>query len=37
MDMVEELVILLGISLDVFGTMECQGALVAKIERKQLV
>lgn len=37
MDMVEELVILLGISLDVFGTMECQGALVAKIEKKQLV
>lgn len=37
MDMVEELVILLGISLDVFGTMECQGALVAKIEKKQLI
>lgn len=36
MDMIEEVVILLGISLDVFGAMECQGALVAKIEKKQL-
>ena len=36
MDMIEELVILLGISLDIFGAMECQGALVAKIEKKQL-
>lgn len=36
MDIIEEIVILLGISLDVFGAMECQGALVAKIEKKQL-
>ena len=36
MDMIEEIIILLGISLDVFGAMECQGALVAKIEKKQL-
>lgn len=36
MNVVEEIVILLGISLDIFGAMECQGSLVAKIEKKQL-
>ena len=37
MNVVEEMVILLGISLDIFGAMECQGSLVAKIDKKQLV
>lgn len=35
--MMEEMVVLLGISLEIFGAMECQGSLVAKIEKKQLV
>lgn len=33
----EELVILLGISLDIFGTMECQGSLIAKIEKGRMI
>ncbi len=37
MSVVEELIIILGISLDIFAVMECQGALVAKVERKQLL
>ncbi|MEY8390979.1 hypothetical protein D3Z36_12605 [Lachnospiraceae bacterium] len=37
MNVVEEMVILLGISLDIFGAMECQGSLVAKIDKKQLL
>ncbi|MCI9137514.1 MAG: hypothetical protein HFH48_08115 [Lachnospiraceae bacterium] len=36
MSIVEELVIILGISLDIFAVMECQGSLVAKVEKKQL-
>lgn len=36
MNVVEELIIILGISLDIFAAMECQGSLVAKVERKQL-
>lgn len=37
MDWPENLLILLGISLDIFAGMECRGSLVAKIEKKQLV
>lgn len=36
MNVIKELMIVLGISLDIFGAMECQGSLVAKIEKKQL-
>lgn len=37
MSIVEEFVIILGISLDIFAVMECQGSLVAKVEKKQLI
>ncbi len=37
MSTMEELVILLGISLDIFGTMECQGSLIAKIEKGRMI
>lgn len=37
MSMIEETVVVLGISLEIFGAMECQGSLVAKIEKKQLI
>ena len=37
MDWPENLLILLGISLDIFAGMECKGSLLAKIEKKQLV
>lgn len=36
MNVVEEIIILLGISLDIFGAMECQGSLAAKIEKRHL-
>lgn len=36
MNMIEETVVVLGLSLEIFGAMECQGSLVAKIEKKQL-
>ncbi len=36
MGVMEVFVILFGISLDIFGGMECQGSLMAKIEKKQL-
>lgn len=36
MNMMEQTMIVLGISLEVFGAMECQGSLVAKIEKRQL-
>lgn len=36
MNWIETLLITLGISLDVFGAVACQGALVAKIEKKLL-
>lgn len=36
MSIVEEIIIILGISLDIFAVMECQGSLVAKIERRHL-
>lgn len=32
----EELLIICGISLDIFGALTCQGALIAKIEKKRL-
>lgn len=35
--MIEETMIVLGISLEIFGAMECQGSLVAKVEKKQLM
>lgn len=34
MDWPENLLILLGISLDIFAGMECKGSLLAKIEKK---
>ncbi len=37
MNWVEEILIISGISLDIFASMACQGALVAKIEKKKLV
>lgn len=37
MNIVEALIVILGISLDVFAVMECQGSLVAKVEKKQLL
>lgn len=37
MNTIEELIIIVGISLDVFAVMECQGSLVAKIEKKHLL
>ncbi len=37
MSLTEEMVILLAVSLDVFAAMECQGALVARVQKKQLV
>lgn len=36
MNMIEELVVIAGISLDIFAVMECQGSLVAKIEKQHL-
>lgn len=37
MSSAEELIIILGISLDIFAAMECQGSLVAKVEKKRLM
>lgn len=31
-----EFIIILGVSLDIFAAMECQGALVAKVEKRRL-
>jgi putative Mn2+ efflux pump MntP len=36
MNGLEDLLILAGVSLDIFAAMECQGSLVAKINKKQL-
>ena len=36
MNALENLLIIAGISLDIFAAMECQGSLVAKIDKKQL-
>lgn len=36
MNWIENLLIIAGISLDIFAAMECQGALVAKVDKKQL-
>ena len=36
MNWIENLLILVGISLDIFAGMECQGSLVAKIDKKHL-
>lgn len=37
MNVLENLLIIAGISLDIFAAMECQGSLVAKVNKKQLV
>lgn len=36
MNWIENVLIIAGISLDVFAAMECQGSLVAKVDKKQL-
>lgn len=36
MNWIENLLIIAGISLDIFAAMECQGSLVAKVDKKQL-
>lgn len=36
MNWIENVLIMAGISLDIFAAMECQGSLVAKIDKKQL-
>ena len=36
MNALENLLIIAGISLDIFAAMECQGSLIAKIDKKQL-
>lgn len=37
MNWLEEILIIVGVSLDIFASMACQGALLAKIEKRQLV
>ncbi len=37
MNWIEEILIICGISLDIFASMTCEGALVAKIEKKHLI
>jgi putative Mn2+ efflux pump MntP len=37
MNGIENLLILAGVSLDIFAAMECQGSLVAKVNKKQLL
>ncbi len=36
MNWLENILIIVGISLDIFAGMECQGSLVAKVDKKQL-
>ena len=36
MNWMENLLIVAGVSLDIFAAMECQGSLVAKINKKNL-
>lgn len=36
MNWIENLLIVAGLSLDIFAAMECQGSLVAKVNKKQL-
>ncbi len=36
MNTIEELIVILGISFDVFAVMECHGSLIAKVDKKQL-
>lgn len=36
MNWIENVLIIAGISLDIFAAMECQGLLVAKVDKKQL-
>jgi putative Mn2+ efflux pump MntP len=37
MNGIENLLIVAGVSLDIFAAMECQGSLVAKVNKKQLL
>ena len=37
MNWMENLLIIAGVSLDIFAAMECQGSLVAKINKKNLI
>lgn len=37
MNWIENVLIIAGISLDIFGAMECQGSLVAKVDKKRLM
>ena len=37
MNWIETLIIVCGLSMDVFASVECQGAMLAKIRTKQLV
>lgn len=36
MNIIEELIIITGISLDIFAIMECKGSMMARIEKKHL-
>jgi len=36
MNWIETLIIVCGLSMDVFASVECQGAMLAKIRTKQL-
>ena len=36
MNLIENILIIAGISLDIFADVECQGSLVAKVDKKQL-
>lgn len=36
MNWIENILIIAGISLDIFAAMECQGSLVARVDKKQL-
>ena len=37
MNWIENFLIIAGISLDIFAAMECQGSLVARVDKKQLI
>lgn len=37
MNWIETLIIVCGLSMDVFASVECQGAMLAKIRTRQLV
>lgn len=37
MNWIEMLLVTLGLSLDIFAAVECQGALVAQVKKKHLI